>query len=97
VSNLNWLKSMKEVILEVLNQLDKIQYVDTSEHLYDAVKCIKRHLDDDNLDYYIDDFLWGLESPMVIDFNDEIEKLCKFIRENRVVYRREIKLNKLGI
>jgi hypothetical protein len=49
VSNLAWLKSMKEVILEVLKQLDKIQYVDTSEHLYDAVKCIKRHLDDDNL------------------------------------------------
>ena len=48
---------MKEVILEVLKQLDKIEYVDTAEHLYDAVKCIKRHLDDDNLDHYIDDFL----------------------------------------
>lgn len=88
---------MKEVILEVLKQLDKIEYVDTAEHLYDAVKHIKRHLDDDNLEHYIDDFLWGLESSTVIDIHGEIEKLCKFIRENRVVYKREIKLNKLGI
>ena len=53
---------MKEVILEVIERLDQIEYADTAEHLYDAVKMIKRHLDDDNLYDYIDDFLWGLES-----------------------------------
>lgn len=92
---------MKEVILEVIQRLDQIEYADTAQHLYDAVKMIKRHLDDDNLDDYIDDFLWGMESSTVIDFSypngTEIEKLCRFIRESRVVYKRENKLNDLGI
>lgn len=92
---------MKEVILEVIERLDQIEYADTAEHLYDAVKMIKRHLDDDNLDDYIDDFLWGLESSTVFDFSfpngTEIEKLSKFIIESRVACKRENKLNNLGI
>lgn len=89
---------MKEVILEAIKRLDEIEYVDMAEHLYDAIKTIKRHLDDDKLDYYIDDFLWGLESNTVLDISgSEIKNLCNWIRENRIAYKREIKLDNLGI
>lgn len=92
---------MKEVILEAIKRLDEIEYVDTAEHLYDALKTIKRHLDDDNLDYYIDDFLWGLESSTVLFMSyserEKVKNLCDWIRENRIAYKREIKLNNLGI
>jgi hypothetical protein len=67
------------------------------DKFYDSIKQIKRHLDDDNLDYYIDDFLWGLESSTVIDIDGEIEKISKFIRESRLSYKRDNKLSKLGI
>jgi hypothetical protein len=89
---------MKEVILEAIKRLNEIEYVDTAEHLYNALKVIKRHLDDDNLDYYIDYFLWGLESPTVLDISgSEIKNLCDWIRENRIAYKRETKLDNLGI
>jgi len=91
---------MRDIILKSLEKLSEIDYLDSAEHLYDAIKQIKRHLDDDNLDYHIDDFLWGLESSTVIDMSyngDEIGKISKFIRESRVSYKRDQKLNDLGI
>ena len=88
---------MKDIILKSLEKLSEINYIDTAEHLYDSIKQIKRHLDDDNLDYYIDDFLWGLESSTVIDIDGEIEKISKFIRESRLSYKRDNKLKQLDI
>jgi hypothetical protein len=72
---------MKELIIEILKKLENSNYIDPAEHLYDAIKEIKRHLDDENLDYYIHDFLWGLESPTIGDF-DGIVKECSNLIHN---------------
>jgi len=65
---------VKELIIEILEKLEKSNYIDPSEHLYDAIKEIKKHLNDNNLDYYIQDFLWGLENNTVLDVDGVIKE-----------------------
>ena len=74
---------MKELIVEILKKLEHSDYIDPAEHLYDAIKIIKRHLDDDNLEYYIHDFLWGLESSTVIDVDGVVKECSNLIHQFR--------------
>ena len=73
--------TLKKCICEVLEKLDTSNYIDPAEHAYDAIKGIKRHLDDDNLEYYIHDFLWGLENSTVLDVDGDVKECCNLIRE----------------
>ena len=74
---------MKELIIQILKKLENSDYVDLAEHLYDAIKVMKRHLDDDNLEYYIHDFLWVLESDTVLDV-DGVVKECSELLHNYI-------------
>ena len=74
---------MRELIIEILKKLEHSDYIDPSEHLYDAIKGIKRHLDDDNLDYYIHDFLWGLENDTVLDVDGVVKECSNLIHKHR--------------
>jgi hypothetical protein len=74
---------MRELIFEILKKLEHSDYIDPAEHLYDAIKVIKRHLDDDNLDYYVNDFLWGLECPTVIDMDGVVKECSNLIHNYR--------------
>jgi hypothetical protein len=74
---------MRELIIEILEKLEHSDYIDPAEHLYDAIKVIKRHLDDDNLDYYINDFLWGLENDTVLDVDGVVKECSNLIHKYR--------------
>lgn len=72
-------KTIKEIVIEVLNILDseQTQYIDPAEHIYDAIKVIKRHLNDDDLEFYISDFIHGLNSSVNLDIDGTLEKCIK--------------------
>jgi hypothetical protein len=71
---------MKKIIINILEKLENANYLDPAEHLYDAVKSIKRYLDDDNLEIYLHDFLWGLESSTIGDFDGVVKECIEIIK-----------------
>jgi hypothetical protein len=73
----------KDVVIEVLKRLEKSNYVDPAEHLYDAIKNIKKHLDDENIEHHIRDFLWGLESMTVLDVDGVVKECSNLMRNFR--------------
>jgi len=73
--------NLKEIIEYILEKLNKSNYIDPAEHLYDAIKGISRHLNDDNLNDYIHDFLWGLESDTVIDIDGIVKECSDLLRK----------------
>jgi hypothetical protein len=69
-------EKLKNLVTEMLRRLDVSNYVDSAEHLYDAIKVIKRKIRDNKLsESDLHDFLWGLKSNEVNDF-DGIVKEC---------------------
>ena len=64
----------KEVIQKVINILESSDYVDTSEHLYDGIKVIRRNPNN------LHDFLWALESPTVLDVDGKVKQCADMIR-----------------
>jgi len=84
---------MRELIIEILKKLEKSNYVDSAEHLYDAIKEINRHINDDNLNYYIPDFLFGLESSTVLDC-DGVVKECSNLIHKYIEYKNKDKIIK---
>jgi len=75
---------MEETIINILNILKDSEYCDSAEHLYDAIKNINYHLDnDDNLNKYVNDFLLALKSSTIICFDDNIKKCINLI-ENKM-------------
>lgn len=73
---------MKELIIEILNKLEKSNYIDTAEHLYDAIRNIKSHIDDENLYLYTNDLLLSLTSCTVIDNDGVIKECILLLRKN---------------
>ena len=71
---------MKNTIVTVLEKLENSNYFDPAEHLYDAIKGIKRHLNDDNIDLYVNDFLWGIESSTIGDFDGVVKECIALIK-----------------
>ena len=73
---------VKQTVIEVLNILEDKQnsYIDPAEHIYDAIKTIKRHLDDDDLILYVDDFIWGLCSSANGDFDGTLSKCIEMLQ-----------------
>lgn len=65
----------RKVIIEVINLLDENQYsyIDPAEHIYDAQKVIKRHLNDKDLITYVGDFIKGLSSSANGDFDGTLD------------------------
>jgi len=74
--------NVRETVIEVLNILSENQdsYIDPAEHIYDAEKKIKRHLDDDDLIMYVGDFIWGLSSDTNGDFDGTLAKCVEMLR-----------------
>lgn len=73
---------VRQTVIDVLNILDKKQdsYIDSAEHVYDACKTIKRHLDDDDLIMYIGDFILGLSSYTNLDIDGTLSKCVEMLR-----------------
>jgi hypothetical protein len=81
---------MKNIIINVLEKLENSNYFDPAEYLYDAIKGIRHHLNDDDIELYLHDFLWGLNSPTISDFDgvvkesiDIIKNMQSFINKNK--------------
>lgn len=75
---------IRNTIEEVLSLLENSDYIDPAEHLYDAIKVMKRHLreeNDDDIILYVGDFLWGLSSPTIIDTDGKVEKCIEKIKD----------------
>jgi|LSQX01.1.fsa_nt_gb hypothetical protein len=72
----------RETVIEVLEILEENQnsYIDPAEHIYDAEKMIKRHLDDEDLIMYVGDFIWGLSSDANGDFDGTLSKCVEMLR-----------------
>ncbi len=68
--------SKEEIIKEVIAILETSDYVDSSEHLYDGIKQIKREITYST----IHDFLWALESPTVLDVDGKVTLCAKKIK-----------------
>jgi len=77
------MKDVKQTIVDVLNILEENQdsYIDPAEHIYDAMKTIRRHLDDEDLIMYVGDFIWGLSSDANGDFDGTLDKCVKMLQE----------------
>lgn len=73
---------VRQTIIDVLNILEEKQdsYIDPAEHIYDACKIIKRHLDDEDLIMYVGDFIWGLSSDVNGDFDGTLSKCVEMLR-----------------
>ena len=73
---------VKQDVIEVLNILENKhhEYLDPAEHIYDAIKIIKGHLDDDDLIRYVDDFILGLSSEANEDFEGKLNKCIKILQ-----------------
>ena len=73
---------VRQTVIDVLNILEENQdsYIDPAEHIYDAEKMIKRHLDDDDLIMYVGDFIWGLSSDANGDFDGTLVKCVEMLR-----------------
>lgn len=76
------MKNVKQTVIDVLTILEDNQdsYIDPAEHIYDAMKKIKRHLDDEDLIIYVGDFIWGLSSSTNVDFNGTLDKCVKMLQ-----------------
>jgi hypothetical protein len=74
--------NVRETVIKVLEILEENQnsYIDPAEHIYDAEKMIKRHLDDEDLIMYIGDFIWGLDSSANGDFDGTLAKCVEMLR-----------------
>jgi hypothetical protein len=74
--------NVRETVIQVLNILEENQdsYIDPAEHIYNAEKMIKRHLDDDDLIMYVGDFIWGLSSGANGDFDGTLAKCVEMLR-----------------
>ena len=73
---------VRQTVIDVLNILEEKQdsYIDPAEHIYDACKTIKRHLDDEDLIMYVGDFIWGLSSDANGDFDGTLSKCVEMLR-----------------
>mgnify|MGYP007124219584 CR=1 FL=1 len=73
---------VRQTVIDVLNILEEKQdsYIDPAEHIYDACKTIKRHLDDEDLIMYVGDFIWGLSSDTNGDFDGTLFKCVEMLR-----------------
>lgn len=73
--------NVRETVVKVLKILEENQnsYIDPSEHIYDAKKRIKRHLDDEDLIMYVGDFIWGLNSSVNGDFDGTLAKCVEML------------------
>ncbi len=73
---------VRQTVIDVLNILEEKQdsYIDPAEHIYDACKTIKRHLDDEDLIMYVGDFIWGLSSDANGDFDGTLFKCVEMLR-----------------
>jgi len=73
---------VRQTVIDVLNILEEKQdsYIDPAEHIYDACKTIKRHLDDEDLIMYVGDFIWGLSSEANGDFDGTLSKCVEMLR-----------------
>lgn len=74
--------NVRETVVKVLEILEENQnsYIDPAEHIYDAEKTIKRHLDDEDLIMYVGDFIWGLSSSANGDFDGTLAKCVEMLR-----------------
>lgn len=75
-------KEARQTIIDVLNILENKQsrYSDPAEHIYDGMKIIKRHLNEDDLILYVDDFIWALSSEVNGDFDGTLSKCIEMLR-----------------
>jgi hypothetical protein len=73
---------IRQTVIDVLNILEEklYSYIDPAEHIHDAMKMIKRHLDDDDLITYLGDFIWGLSSSANVDIDDTLDKCVKMLQ-----------------
>ncbi len=73
---------VRQTVIDVLNILEEKQdsYIDPAEHIHDAMKVIKQHLDDENLIMYVGDFIWGLSSSTNGDFDGTLDKCVKMLQ-----------------
>ena len=66
----------EEVIKEVITILDRSNYIDTAEDLYDELKQIKREITYAT----VHDFLWALESSTVLDVDGRVTECANKIK-----------------
>lgn len=55
-------------VLEILHH-NQDEYVDSAEHVHDGIRNITSHLEDDNIELYIPDFIKALESSANCDIS----------------------------
>ena len=60
--------------------MNQDSYIDPAEHIYDATKMIKRHLNDNDLIIYVKDFIWALESTIDYDFDGILNKCINILK-----------------
>ena len=61
------------VIVILNNKQD--DYIDFAENIHDGLKNIERHLNDDNLAEYINDFIGKIESALDGDLNGTLKNV----------------------
>ncbi len=70
----------KDVIKKILEKLENANYIDPAEHVYDAIKTIKRKLDSNITIPDIEDFLWGLSSSTNIDVDGTLAECVDMLK-----------------
>ena len=65
------MKNLQETVKDVLSILDKANYVDPAEILYDGIKGVKREVTINT----VKDLIWSLENEAVVCYDDSF-KLC---------------------
>jgi uncharacterized Zn finger protein len=69
-------EEIKQVVDKVLEILNKSDYFDPAEHLYDGIKQIKKEITENTLH----NFLWALESPNVTDWDGKLKECIEMIK-----------------
>jgi len=77
-------------IMDIIEEINKCEYCDPAEHVYDAIKYLQLHLDKDDYMDYIHNAIWGLTNSSVIPYDDKLGKQIERLKE---VYERLKKLN----
>lgn len=68
-------EKIKQTVMNVIVILNNKQddYIDFAENIHDGLKNIERHLSDDNLAEYINDFIGKIESALDGDLNGTLK------------------------
>ena len=79
-----------QIIRKVLEKLESSDYIDPAEHIYDAIKVIKRKLNSNLTQTDIGCFLRGLESSANIDIDGVLAECVNILKNEFVTKEKAI-------